>query len=158
MVLLENKPNQKLTKTELAYIAGIIDGEGCIQILRRRAKKGQSKTGYEFGLKITISNSHKELIELLHEKLGGYIFIAQPKCPNRQPSYQLCISSKGVRWLVPQLIPFTRGKLAECEIIQKAFPLINQGHSQDYSAIRTLQKEIQQLHGKTIGRRDNNEP
>ena len=58
-----------LTETEKAYIAGIIDGEGCIMILK--IARGKNVSHY---LKIFVKMTHRQTIEWLHGKIGGKFY------------------------------------------------------------------------------------
>jgi len=62
----------KIKKTDLAYIAGLIDGEGCIQI--RRGIRKRTKHGYpRYQLKITVSNTVVSPLKFCESKLGGKV-------------------------------------------------------------------------------------
>lgn len=49
---------------DLAYLAGILDGEGCFSI-------GKSSKGY-YNLRVDVVNTDRRLIEWLHVNFGGY--------------------------------------------------------------------------------------
>jgi len=57
-----------MTDTELAYIAGIVDGEGTIS-LHGVSKAQQSKTGAYYYPFVQIANTNKKLIDWLDEKI-----------------------------------------------------------------------------------------
>lgn len=73
----------KMTKQELAYTAGIIDGEGSISIVK--AKTCKSKTtqrGYLLELKVGVSNTDERLVRWLKKRYGGCIVkrrVANPR-------------------------------------------------------------------------------
>ena len=50
---------------KLAYLAGIIDGEGSIMITR---------SNENYGLKIAVANTKKELLDWLKNEFGGAVF------------------------------------------------------------------------------------
>lgn len=54
-----------------AYIAGIMDGEGCFQI--RRAKDKNMVNGYRFSLGFRITSTNKEVLEFVKYYFGGNI-------------------------------------------------------------------------------------
>lgn len=73
-----------LTEVEKAYLAGIIDGEGCIGIGRRRgATKGGSKPLY-ITPTLQVKNTRKELLEWLVERYGGGIYESIDKRNDRR--------------------------------------------------------------------------
>ncbi len=56
-----------LSETDKAYLAGILDGEGCIRLSRHRS----GTTGYVYHIQITISNTSNSLMKWLDDKLPG---------------------------------------------------------------------------------------
>ncbi len=58
-------------KLALAYVAGIVDGEGCICITT--GKRVDHKRGYTTYLKVDVSNTNEWLIRWLKLSYGGYI-------------------------------------------------------------------------------------
>ena len=60
------------------YLAGLIDGEGCIQ------HKGKNFAG----VRLTIANSYKPLIEMLYNKFGGYVREYIDKRPYKSGRYR----------------------------------------------------------------------
>jgi len=68
-----------MKNTEKAYLAGIIDGEGWIGV--KDPGKGHGRKM----LQLEVQSCDFDLIEWLHEKLGGYV-IDRPVTGNRKPS------------------------------------------------------------------------
>jgi hypothetical protein len=60
-------------QTELAYLAGMIDGDGCIA-LYHRIKKGYN----EFNFKVCVQMANEEVPKWLHEIFGGRIYLPKP--------------------------------------------------------------------------------
>jgi hypothetical protein len=56
-----------LAPTDLAYIAGLIDGEGCLLIYRKRDRRG----ALHFRCILRISNTSQRVIDWLQLRLGG---------------------------------------------------------------------------------------
>jgi hypothetical protein len=56
-----------MKETDKAYIAGIIDGEGCIYIAKIKYRKKLG--GYRYRAEINVTNTKKELIDFLHRKI-----------------------------------------------------------------------------------------
>jgi hypothetical protein len=62
-----------LTEAEMAYIAGIVDGEGCIQAHYKR----------KLALRLEVGNTDRVLIDWLELKLGGRITTIPREHPRR---------------------------------------------------------------------------
>lgn len=69
-------------KEKIIYAAGIIDGEGCINISRQKRSNGNYHC-YE--LNVRVNNTSKELIDWLHYNFGGYLLKQRD---NRKESYK----------------------------------------------------------------------
>lgn len=83
-----------LTELEKAYIAGVIDGEGCITLYRREIKQHGTIT---YVLQVSIANTSKALIEWLQLKIpltGIYTHSQQRYKLNGEPK------RKSYRWVV----------------------------------------------------------
>lgn len=81
---------QHLTKTDWAYIAGILDGEGSISItsssVYRNGIKISSRT---YGLKVIISNTNTNLIKWLQDCIGGKVCVSsRPGKKDSTPVHQ----------------------------------------------------------------------
>lgn len=83
-----------MTDSELAYIAGIVDGEGTIS-LHGVSKAQQSKTGAYYYPFVQIANTNKKLIDWLHEKLPvKHAIYGYNRNPDKQkPSWLIQIRS-----------------------------------------------------------------
>lgn len=76
------------------YLAGFIDGEGCLGISKRKRRKPQHIPNYFPYLSIT--NTNLELITWLKKKLGGCVSIMKNKDnPNWKTSYGLYLDRGG---------------------------------------------------------------
>jgi hypothetical protein len=68
----------------LAYIAGVIDGEGTIGIYRQRSTRYQ--------MKVCISNSSWDLLEWIRERVGGPLVLIAKATPKHREGWQLVVS------------------------------------------------------------------
>lgn len=94
-----------MTQIEIGYIAGILDGEGCIYINRRKlTNTGRRKTpGY--GVKVIVSTTSYELVEWLiaYAQLTSICY-NQPK-GNRKPKWLCTWNSRKAEWLLGLVLP-----------------------------------------------------
>ena len=70
---------------KLAYLAGIIDGEGTIVIAKGKIRKG--RINHPYSLRLVVMNTDIRLIEWLKENFGGSIHTKRSigKLENRLP-------------------------------------------------------------------------
>ena len=68
---------ERLSEIEIAWLAGIVDGEGCINIYIQKKVNRCGNKKFQIVPRITIVNTDEKIIEkcyyLLHEKFGPYI-------------------------------------------------------------------------------------
>ena len=93
-------------RIEKAYIAGFIDGEGCIYI-EKEENKGKYKR-HRYQLKISISQQDKSPLEFIQKVYGGN-FGTTPggiykRVPN--PIYRLRITDRKALKLIKECLPF----------------------------------------------------
>lgn len=87
-----------MTETEYAYIAGLVDGEGCLAI-------------YQNGPRLSISNRHIATLEWVKAGVGhGRVWQPQDYSQfNRSaPCYQWDCGANGCRVLLPKILPYSR--------------------------------------------------
>lgn len=69
---------------DLGYIAGIIDGEGCITLFRFRKNNHLQDNWFYYPL-VQVGMTHKGLVRMLWSKLGGLYKEVTPKDGVRRP-------------------------------------------------------------------------
>ena len=69
--------------TELAYAAGLFDGEGCIDI-RRIERKSAASRSPSFQLRCSVAMTHLPTIELLFNSFGGALMHQRERTPYKQ--------------------------------------------------------------------------
>lgn len=104
------------TDTELAYTAGILDGEGCIRILKDT-----------YGLSVTVGNTDVALLDWLERVWGGKIYgKAYQKLkwyPNSKPFKQWQIYGLKATSMLELCIPYMVIKKDRAEVALKMIPL-----------------------------------
>lgn len=88
-----------LKRTELAYAAGIIDGEGCIRFNRQKSQCSV--------LRVHVTNTDPRLTQWLKDKFGGYVWSeSKAYIPNAKPRYVWEISAKQAEIALRQIEPY----------------------------------------------------
>lgn len=94
-------------KEKLIYLAGIIDGEGCVK--PHFAKK---RNVYE--ARCEVSNTSKELIDWLYENFRGFNSPIKRE-GNRKPQYRWRLRNREMKKIIPLIIPYLIIKKEEAE-------------------------------------------
>lgn len=113
----------KMNKLQSAYLAGLIDGEGYIGILK--VKKGEKKQWFSnrefiFRPVMKVAMVDKELIRWLKGAYGG-TFETRKAHGNARESYCWSLRKKSVITLIKKIYPYLRVKKKQAEILLR-FP------------------------------------
>ena len=106
-----------MKKTDLAYVAGIVDGEGCITI----AHKWEYKRGTEsYSLLISLHSTDEWLCQFLRNAFGGYVGLDQRKArPHHLPAWRWQVTGKYAYELLRVILPYLHLKRPQAELAIK---------------------------------------
>ena len=99
-------------RIDLAYVAGIVDGEGCISIIKHR--DSDCRRGYYFHLTVNVSNTNEWLIAWLKFAFGGHTHTR--KKGNYRPLYQWFIDASQAFKFLKLILPYLRIKKPQAEL------------------------------------------
>lgn len=110
----------KHTIAQIAYIAGIIDGEGCFYI--GKVKQGKYGSGYQWHSFIRVTSCDECLILWLENTFGGskdsrYRWTS--KKAFYRPIYNWQCAGKMLDYLMPKIIKYLIIKKRQCEVMMK---------------------------------------
>ena len=100
-----------ITDTEAAYLAGFIDADGHIGIMRR-TRHSASRTYKYLRPIVQIGQSKREILDWISDLVGGAVSV---NCS--RGFYNLRLHAGTVRWLLPQLLPYLKVKKRQAEIV-----------------------------------------
>jgi hypothetical protein len=100
------------TVEERAYIAGLLDGEGCIHI-KRQPRRAGAKERIEYGLRVTIEMTKSEsLFTGLAKRFGGSIHFRR-RSKSNLVQWAWIMTGKTARAFLESIGPFVRIKKLE---------------------------------------------
>ncbi len=104
------------TPEVLSYAAGIIDGEGCICIPKRR--KTLHRQGFRFSVVISVTNTKEELIQWFGKHfVGGNISVDKMRRnQNANPSWRWTLVDKSVTPFLLSILPYLILKRKQAEL------------------------------------------
>ena len=102
----------KLSEAELGYIAGIIDGEGCIGIHKHSDNRGRSRLHY---LYVIVSNNNPDCVKFFQKRFGGWITARQQQ-KNWNVNYKWGLRSERARNLLETIEPYLLLKRAQAKL------------------------------------------
>ena len=102
--------------TELAYLAGFIDGEGTIGIVSVASHK-------RYVVQIAACNCNPIPIELLENNFGGKVRLRKWKNENWKPCYEWKLTARKAVAVIKSILPYLliKGRQAEIAIEAQAF-------------------------------------
>jgi len=105
---------------EIAYLAGLIDGEGCIYI--GHTKQGKYGNGYQWHSMLKITSCDEELIIWLENTFGGskdsrYRWTSKQKFT--RPVYNWQATGPMLDYILPQVKPFLIIKKKQCDVMMR---------------------------------------
>jgi hypothetical protein len=105
-----------ITETERAYLAGLIDGEGCLTISKTQGKNNRTPV---YTAQIIIMMTNKEVIEYIKQVTGiGNIYGQNRQSPNQSAAYRWVVNTKSdLLPFLKSIKPFLIVKQNEIEIL-----------------------------------------
>lgn len=109
-----------MDKTDLAYVAGIIDGEGCISFSGRKAI-GEGKNYSIYRVNVTVGNTSYWLLEYLQSNFGGSIssHYKIPTGKNHKPAGQWALRNRSACKFLELILPYLHMKKLQAELALK---------------------------------------
>ena len=105
---------------EIAYLAGLIDGEGCIYI--GHTKQGKYGNGYQWHSMLKITSCDEELIIWLENTFGGskdsrYRWTS--KKAFTRPVYNWQATGPMLDYILPLVMPYLIIKKKQCDVMMR---------------------------------------
>ena len=122
-----------MKKTDLAYVAGIIDGEGTITVV----KNGQTSS-----LRVSVCNTNEWLINWLRFSFGGSVYKFRKIEKNKQ-AWQWMLTCRKARDFIVLVMPYLQIKRPQAEL---AIQFQNR---------KNKSPRVRKSNGTWIGRTDN---
>jgi hypothetical protein len=112
----------------LAYIAGIIDGDGYISITRVRAKRNAAEY---FGAQIGIAGTRREPHDLASSLWGGKVACYAPVNPHHRPQYQWSRVGHTAVTVITAIYPYLLIKREHAELALELHAYLEEARSSD---------------------------
>lgn len=109
-----------MKRVDAAYLAGILDGEGCISLQRYKqaGRDGEGKRGAKsFGYSLTVSvEINSEAVVLWLIDLFGGNYSTRHRSGNRKRQYKWSVYGKACKPILEIALPYMKVKNAQAEI------------------------------------------
>jgi hypothetical protein len=107
-----------VSRSAIAWAAGIIDGEGCISIRRKlKSSPSQQSRSATYRLELSVKMTHKPTIERLQSVLSaGNIYRETPGKNNKKVAWKLSVTGLVLGKILARLNKHLVTKLAESKL------------------------------------------
>lgn len=107
----------KLSETDKAYIAGVLDSDGCITMSKAIDKRRLNSKG-TFTLRLVITMTYDSVIDWIIERIGGFKEVQNYtyKPSQSRHLYTLRLSGKRAAELCKQVLPYMIAKRNRAEV------------------------------------------
>ena len=116
-----------MKKTDIAYIAGLMDGEAYIGIKKDRGYKCQERQTPGFHARIQIRMVDEDAIKFIAESLGGWYYKEKSHCAQGRPLYSYQASDKKAELIAKIIFPYLKVKKEVAKTIIDFRTLQSQG-------------------------------
>ena len=96
------KEYHKMPVAELAYAAGLIDGEGCIRIGKYTDHKTQE---LRYRGQLSIGMTSRAAVEWMRDRMGGNFYIYRTSYDKAKPAYNWTMRSTEAAALLSAILP-----------------------------------------------------
>lgn len=128
-----------IDKLDLAYIAGLVDGEAYIGIKKSKAYKCQGRRTPGYHARIQIRMVDERAIQFIAKTLGGWYYKEKPSSKNGRPLFCYQASDQKAEDILRALYPYLR---------------VKQHNAKAVLALRTLQRDGWKYRTKVLGYRN----
>lgn len=97
---------KRIKKEELAYAAGIFDGEGHISLMRL-AKPSRKLARPAYGLDVQVTNTDRPVLEFFRDRFGGRVK-SHSMVEGRKPTYRWQVTGKKIDNFLVRVQPYIR--------------------------------------------------
>lgn len=102
-----------MTDTDIAYIAGFFDGEGCVTITRN-SPRGEKRFP-TYSLKAQTVQTELSVLQWMQQKFGGSIVVTV-KHDGYRTAYRHCLSGDRAAVFIRTILPYLRIKRPQAEL------------------------------------------
>lgn len=130
---------------QLAYLAGVIDSDGCISIHKTTYKSYKGGKAPSYRLQVLMNTPDGKIMDYLYGIFGGKIYACQNHGLGERTIYRWEVNGSKAGELCKKMIPFLRYKKKQAEVgyrFQTLFEKQNRGLT--YRTTPLTEREIQE--------------
>ena len=140
---------EPLSDFELGYIAGFLDGEGHITIMRSYPGRARYKMGFH-SIQTVLANNKVKVLEWIQMRIGGNIYCQENQDGNRgnrKTNYRLVLSGQKSREFLMTIAPYV---LIKGEQVALALEYLKLGHGTNPTARAAMCDRMRALNHRGV--------
>jgi len=138
-------------KLSKQYIAGFIDGEGYLSILKLKRKTARNGYWFQPVIKVSQTQDHSYILQMIHCQYGGHFNKRRVYKDNSKPTFTLDIKGEEkIRKLLDDILPYLIIKKPQAELILEYYNLgtVMKRNSEGIKKLDELQSKRSVLYKK----------
>src|SRR5437867_11974518 len=129
----------RLSQTDAAYLAGLIDGDGHIGLHRRHTD--HSCLGYTFQPHVEIASVNEEFPRSFRRLIGSACWKTRNRgFKSHRPLFQLIVTSSTISWMLPLLVPYLRLKREQALCVVEHLTRVRKGGHGQHARSESVHK------------------
>ncbi len=100
------------SETDWAYAAGIVDGEGCIAIVRSFVP---TRGRYYYQVHVVVANGNREVLDWMQRIWGGWVVAVPERDSRARPAFHWRLATTGAKPFLTGVRPWLRIKAPQCD-------------------------------------------
>lgn len=105
-----------VSETEKAYIAGLLDGEGCISVIRADQTKRSRHKSPSYRLVVSIYNTNKVMMDWLEQRVNGCRYHNRQKSERHKICHIINIESQSAERFLIEMQPYIIAKSKQLQL------------------------------------------
>lgn len=111
----EVKALDSIREVDWAYLAGLIDGEGCVTAEAPGiTTNGRRRAGRAM---LIVGMTDAGVIKWLHETLGGHMCLRPARVPTQKPSWNWRLEGRKTKPILERLLPYLKIKDRQARVV-----------------------------------------
>jgi hypothetical protein len=146
--LKESSSTVQPSEENFAYLAGLIDAEGCFRIKKWKPK---NKPNYVYAITLEIGNTKFPIFPWLVDRFGGSVCYIRANSRRKKDSAIWSLSAKQLVEILPTIYPYLRCKKLVCEkLMEFNKTILPNGGDRNSEEFRNLYSETIAIREKIV--------
>jgi predicted nucleic acid-binding Zn ribbon protein len=150
---------KKMAGTEAAYVAGMLDGEGCIGLWRETAKHTHAGVGFKVGCELATGTNLDHMLAVRRMAGNGSVGIEYARPGGHKALYTVRLTPSQARWVLPQLLRYLVLKKERVQLLLRYLEIVAKDGRQspmDSESVEDIASRLSALNRR--GKDDGNDP